>query len=59
MVVHVYNPSTGENEAGGSQVASQPELYTEFKASLSYISRPYLKKKKEREIITDNIICVI
>jgi hypothetical protein len=28
VVVHTYNPSTQEVEAGGSQVQSQPGLYS-------------------------------
>jgi hypothetical protein len=36
MVVHAYNPSTGEAEAKGSQV----------KASLDYIVRLCLKRKE-------------
>jgi hypothetical protein len=29
MLVHAYNPSTPDDEAGGSQVPGQPELHTE------------------------------
>jgi hypothetical protein len=29
VVVHVYNPSIGKPEVGGSQVWGQPELYRE------------------------------
>jgi hypothetical protein len=37
MMVHAYNPSTWEAEVGGG----------EFKASLGYIVRSCLKKKKK------------
>jgi hypothetical protein len=41
VVVHHYNPSTQESEPGGLRVR-------EFEASLSYIARPYFKKKKKK-----------
>jgi hypothetical protein len=37
VVVHIYNPSTGEAETVG------------FEASLGYIARLYLKKPKEKK----------
>lgn len=36
MVAHTCNLSTGKPEAGGSQVQSQPELHSEFEASLDF-----------------------
>jgi hypothetical protein len=36
MVVHTYNSSSQETQAGGD----------EFEASLSYIEKPYFKKRK-------------
>jgi hypothetical protein len=57
MVVHVCNPSSWEAEAGGLKVQGQLWLHGEFKGSLGYIMRCYLKKtkkegkgKKEKEI---------
>jgi hypothetical protein len=38
-----------ETEAGGSSVRSQPELHSEFQASLDYITQPCLKKRKRRK----------
>jgi hypothetical protein len=46
MVTYAYNPSIQEAEAGGPQVWGQPGLHSELKASLGYIARPCLKKKK-------------
>jgi hypothetical protein len=38
----VFNPSTQEAEAGESQVQLRQEDH-EYKASLGYVVRPYLK----------------
>jgi hypothetical protein len=39
MVVHTYNPSTWEAEAGGSRVLGQPGLHSDI----------YQERKKERK----------
>lgn len=44
MVVHVCNPGTQEVDARESGVQSQPQLHSNFMASLGY-SRPCLKTK--------------
>jgi hypothetical protein len=41
VMVHVYNPSTLEAEAGRSWVPSQPGLHSEFKVSLSHHTQCY------------------
>jgi hypothetical protein len=47
-VTDTCNPSTGEAEAGGSQIQIQPELHSEFLASLEpRLPRPCQKKKKK------------
>jgi hypothetical protein len=46
IVVHAYNPSTQEVEAGGSQVQGQLGLHQEFKASQGYIAKVSLKRTK-------------
>lgn len=46
MVAHVFNPKTGEAEAGGALcVQGQPIVHGEFQVSQGYVARPYLKKK--------------
>lgn len=48
MVIHSYDPSTQEAEVGRSAgVQGQAGLCSEFKASLTYKVRPYLKKVKK------------
>jgi hypothetical protein len=42
MVVHAFNPSTWEAEAGGSRVPGQPELYSKT------LSQKKKKKKKRK-----------
>jgi hypothetical protein len=44
MGAYTCNPNAWEEEARGSQVWGQPDLYSEFQASLHYIERPCLKK---------------
>lgn len=39
MAVHIYNASTREVEAEGSESQDHPVLSSEFKASLSYSLR--------------------
>jgi hypothetical protein len=43
VVVHVFNPSTWEAEAG---VGGQPGLQSEFQDSQGYTEKPCLKKPK-------------
>ena len=46
VVVHVFDPSTQEAEAGGSLcVQGQPGLHREFQDGQGYIVRPCLKKQ--------------
>lgn len=56
-VVHICNPSTGEVEAGQSEVQGYLQVRGAFKASLAYM-RPYLKRIKENSgvaLFTSNI----
>jgi hypothetical protein len=49
MVVHAFNPSTQEAEAGGSLcVWGQPGLYKEFQDRQSHIVRLYFKSKQNK-----------
>jgi hypothetical protein len=48
-VVHVWNPGTREVEAGRLLVQGQTRLDSKLKASLGYIVRLYLKKKKKEK----------
>jgi hypothetical protein len=43
MVAYACNPRTWEAEARRLRVQGQPRLYNEFKVSLGYMERPYLK----------------
>jgi hypothetical protein len=45
MVVHAFNPSTQEAEAGGSLSSGQPGLQSEFQDSQGYTEKPCLGKK--------------
>ena len=59
MVVHDFNPSTGEAEAGRSLwVQTQPGLQSEFQdRPQSYKEKLSLKKKKKKErIVVPNIV---
>lgn len=47
-VVHSFNPSTWEAEAGGLlRVEGQPKIYNKFKTNVEYIAKSYLKGKGE------------
>lgn len=49
MVVLVFNPSTGDADAGRSLwVQGQPDLQNEFQDSKSYTKKPCLFKKKKK-----------
>lgn len=48
MVTHVCYRSTQEVRAGGSKILSHPQLYSEFKVSLSYM-RSCIRKIKRRK----------
>lgn len=45
MVVHTFNPSTKEAEAGSLQAQDQPELQSEFKSNRNYSETLYQKKQ--------------
>lgn len=45
--LRIFTPKTHEAEAGGLQAQSYPELYSEFKGSLSYIERPCLRGRED------------
>jgi hypothetical protein len=47
VVVHAFNPSTWEAEAGRFLVRGQPGLYSEFQDSQSYTEQPCLEKNKQ------------
>jgi hypothetical protein len=42
------NPSIQRAEAGGLRVWDQPVLHREFQASVGYVGKPCLKKKKKK-----------
>jgi hypothetical protein len=46
MGMHACNSSTQKTEARKSQIQGGSGIHGEFKASLGYIGRPCLKKKK-------------
>jgi hypothetical protein len=49
VVVHTFNPSTWEAEAGGFLSSSQPGLQSEFQDSQGYTEKPRLKKQKQKQ----------
>jgi hypothetical protein len=62
VVVHAFNPTTQEAEAGGFLSLRQPGLQNEFKDSQGYTEKPCLKKqkpttttKKNRNLVFVNI----
>jgi hypothetical protein len=48
VVVHAFDASTWEAEAGRFLVRGQPGLHSEFKDRQDYIEKPCLKFKKEK-----------
>jgi hypothetical protein len=50
MVVHAFNPSTWEAEAGRLLSSGQPGIQSEFQNSQGYTEKPCLKKKKKEKI---------
>ena len=49
VVVHAFNPSTWEAEAGGSLSLGQPGLQSQFQDKLqSYTEKPCLEKQKHK-----------
>jgi hypothetical protein len=46
MMVHSFNPSTQEAEAGRPRVQGQSGLLSKFEASLSVRARPCILKEK-------------
>ena len=51
MVAYNFNPSTWEEEAGGSCEfeASQPGLHRKFYVSHGYTVRPYVSKQTNKQ----------
>jgi hypothetical protein len=47
MVVHAFNPSTWEAEAGGFLSLRLPGLQSELQESQGYTEKPSQKKKKK------------
>lgn len=45
MVVHVYNLSSWDLKAEGSEIQGHPWIHIELEASLGYVERPCLRKK--------------
>jgi hypothetical protein len=48
VVVHAFNPSTWEAEAGDFWVQGQPGLQSEFQDSQGYTEKPCLEKQKQK-----------
>lgn len=56
MMVHTYNPSTPEMDAGGSRdTVIYPQLYCEFKSSLGYMWLFEKKNKKKPKQETNQV----
>jgi hypothetical protein len=49
MVVHAFNPSTREAEAGRFLSSSQPGLQSELQDSQGYTEKPCLEKQKKKK----------
>jgi hypothetical protein len=49
VVVHAFNPSIWEAEAGGFLSSSQPGLQSEFQDSQGYTEKPCLEKPKKKK----------
>lgn len=47
MGVHSYNPSIWEAEVGRADVQGHPQLYGEFKSSLSYMRLGHKQANKQ------------
>jgi hypothetical protein len=47
VVVHAFNPSTWEAEAGGFLSLRPAGLQSEFQDSQGYTEKPYLEKTKQ------------
>ena len=54
MLVHAFNSSTREAEAGGFLSSRQPGLQSEFQDSQGYTEKPYLEKQKQTNKQTKN-----
>jgi hypothetical protein len=48
VVVHAFDPSTWEAEAGGFLSLIQPGLQSEFQDSQGYTEKPCLEKPKNK-----------
>jgi hypothetical protein len=53
VVVHAFNPSTREAEAGGF-LSSQPGLQSELQDSQGYTEKPCLEKRKKKQTKKQN-----
>jgi hypothetical protein len=51
VVVHAFNPSTWEAEAGGF-LSSRTAWFTEFQDSQGYTEKPCLEKQKQKTTTT-------
>lgn len=56
MVVHGYNLTTQEAEAGGSQVTVHSGLHSEFYAILGYVVRSCVKEENNGQI---KLCCIV
>jgi hypothetical protein len=56
VVVHAFNPSTREAEAGDFWVPGQPGLQSEFQDSQGYTEKPCLEKKEKKRLTDDHFL---